>query len=229
MNSYDVYLGGVLLPVTPSKIQTTIGSNNEVIRLLSGGDVNVLKSPKLVEIDLEAELPYVKYPFAKYEDGFEPAPFFIKRFQNMKKRKRPVQFIVSRILLGQDEGEYTNIAVSIEEMVIKEEATDGMSVRVVFKLKQFKHYGLKTVTIRTPEANGSEQKATVEEERQSTSSPKPEETMTYSTKPGDTLWSIAKKFYGDGSKWKVIQEANIAKVPSPNKMEINLDLVIPKI
>lgn len=31
---------------------------------------------------------------------------------------------------------------------------------------------------------------------------------TYTIKAGDTLWSIAQKFYGDGSKWKLIYDAN---------------------
>ena len=31
---------------------------------------------------------------------------------------------------------------------------------------------------------------------------------TYTIKKGDTLWSIAKKFYGSGSKWKTIYDAN---------------------
>ena len=35
-----------------------------------------------------------------------------------------------------------------------------------------------------------------------------EKTSTYTIKSGDTLWAIAKKFYGDGSKWKKIYDAN---------------------
>lgn len=33
-------------------------------------------------------------------------------------------------------------------------------------------------------------------------------TSTYTIKSGDTLWSIAKKFYDDGTKWTLIYEAN---------------------
>lgn len=31
---------------------------------------------------------------------------------------------------------------------------------------------------------------------------------TYTVKKGDTLWSIAKKFLGDGNRYKEIQKAN---------------------
>jgi LysM repeat protein len=35
-----------------------------------------------------------------------------------------------------------------------------------------------------------------------------ETSSSYTIKSGDTLWVIAKKFYGDGSKWKTIYDAN---------------------
>lgn len=35
-----------------------------------------------------------------------------------------------------------------------------------------------------------------------------ETSSTYTIKSGDTLWAIARKFYGDGTKWKTIYDAN---------------------
>lgn len=39
--------------------------------------------------------------------------------------------------------------------------------------------------------------------------------QTYETKKGDTLWGIAEKFYGDGSQWTVIADANGLNKDSP--------------
>lgn len=39
--------------------------------------------------------------------------------------------------------------------------------------------------------------------------------QTYTTQKGDTLWGIAKKFYGNGSRWTVIAEANGLSKDSP--------------
>lgn len=39
-------------------------------------------------------------------------------------------------------------------------------------------------------------------------------TRTYTVQSGDSLWSIAQKFYGAGSRWTEIQQANIAAHPS---------------
>ncbi|MEW5717952.1 MAG: LysM peptidoglycan-binding domain-containing protein [Chloroflexota bacterium] len=42
---------------------------------------------------------------------------------------------------------------------------------------------------------------------ETTQTPTPE-SRTYAVEPGDTLWSIAIKFYGNGTKYSLIQQAN---------------------
>ncbi|MFN3966867.1 MAG: LysM peptidoglycan-binding domain-containing protein [Endomicrobiia bacterium] len=46
---------------------------------------------------------------------------------------------------------------------------------------------------------------------------------------GDCLYNIAKKYYRDGSKWKIIYEANKDKIKNPNKIYPKQILVIPEI
>lgn len=48
----------------------------------------------------------------------------------------------------------------------------------------------------------------------------------YRTKKGDTLTIIAKKFYGDSSKWKIIGDANHMK-DRRKKLKVNTKLKIP--
>ena len=50
---------------------------------------------------------------------------------------------------------------------------------------------------------------------------------TYTVKKGDCLWNIAKKYYGDGSKYTKIYDANTDKVADPNLIYIGQVLVIP--
>ena len=40
---------------------------------------------------------------------------------------------------------------------------------------------------------------------------------TYTVKSGDCLWNIAKKFYGSGSKWKTIYNANKSAIEKDAK------------
>ena len=44
-------------------------------------------------------------------------------------------------------------------------------------------------------------------------------------KKGTTMWDLAKKYYGDGSRWKEIQAANGGV--NERKLQIGSQLVIP--
>lgn len=48
---------------------------------------------------------------------------------------------------------------------------------------------------------------------------------TYTVKKGDTLWAIAKSYYGDGSKYTKIATAN--KLKNPNVIHVGQKLTIP--
>jgi len=50
---------------------------------------------------------------------------------------------------------------------------------------------------------------------------------TYTVKSGDSLSKIAKQAYGDASKWKLIHEANKAKIPNPDLIHAGDQLTIP--
>ncbi|HZZ98446.1 MAG TPA: LysM peptidoglycan-binding domain-containing protein [Candidatus Saccharimonadia bacterium] len=50
----------------------------------------------------------------------------------------------------------------------------------------------------------------------------------YRTLPGDTLWKLAQRFYGDGNKWTKIYNANKNEIRNPNGLEKGLTLTIPQ-
>ena len=50
---------------------------------------------------------------------------------------------------------------------------------------------------------------------------------THVVAKGETLSSIAKKYYGDTNEWKKIWEANKNVVPDPKKLKVGTKLVIP--
>lgn len=50
----------------------------------------------------------------------------------------------------------------------------------------------------------------------------------YIVKKGDSLWKISKKYYGKGSQWKKIADANKKLIKNPNKLSIGWKLIIPK-
>ena len=50
---------------------------------------------------------------------------------------------------------------------------------------------------------------------------------TYKVKKGDTLWAIAKKYYGSGAKYPKIYNANKKLIKNPNLIHIGWVLTIP--
>jgi LysM repeat protein len=53
------------------------------------------------------------------------------------------------------------------------------------------------------------------------------ENRTYIVQPGDTLFSIARKFYKSSRRWKEIRDANKNKIDNPAKLQPGQSLTIP--
>lgn len=50
----------------------------------------------------------------------------------------------------------------------------------------------------------------------------------YTVTPGDTLWELASRFYGNGNLWTIIYDANKKVIgPDPNTLRVGEVLTIP--
>lgn len=224
-SGYDVYLKNCLLPVTPDKIQIKINNNNKTVNLINEGEINILKRAGLTDIEFECEIPQVKHPYAVYKSGFKNAGYFMDIFEELKTSQKPFQFLVCRRLPVGKRLLNTNIKVSLEDYKITEEAKNGFDFKVKFSLKQWKDYGTKTVNITIAE---SKPKASAEPARETNNSPAPAAAQSYTVVKGDCLYNIAKKFYGNGSKYTVIYSANQGVIGgNPNLIYPGQVLTIP--
>lgn len=224
-SGYDVYMGSCLLPVTPEKIQIKINNSNKTVTLINEGEINILKKAKLTDIEFEAEIPQVKQPYAVYKSGFKGAGYFFDIFEELKTSKKPFQFIVCRRTPAGKKLLNTNIKVSLEDYKITEDAKNGFDFKVKFSLKQWRDYGTKTINIQIA---ASKPKASAEPQRETNNSPAPAASQTYTVVKGDCLWNIAKKFYGNGSKYTVIYDANRGVIGgNPNLIYPGQVLTIP--
>ncbi len=224
-NGYDFYLKKCLLPIAPPKLTVKINNANETVTLINEGEINILKKAELTDIEFECRIPQEKYPFAVYKSGFRGADYFLDYFESLKMSKEPFQFIVCRKRPTGKRLFDTNIKVSMEDYKITEDAKDGFDVLVKIKLKQWRDYGTKTVNITF---DMEKPKASVEAQRETVSSPAPAAAQTYTVVKGDCLWNIAKKFYGNGSKYTVIYNANKSVIGgNPNLIYPGQVLTIP--
>lgn len=220
---YYFYLDKLLLPIAPEKLQLKIGNNNKTLTLINEGEINILKKAKLTDIEFEVLLPNVKYPFATYNDNFQNASYFLENIEKLKTSEKPFQFIVSRKMPSGKILFDTNIKVSLEDYTISEEAEEGFDVKVSIKLKQYKDYSTKTVQI-TIKQERPRPVVIQTPSRPATTAPT---TRTYTVVRGDCLWNIAKKYYGNGSQYTKIYNANRDKIKNPSLIYPGQVFVIP--
>lgn len=221
---YNFFVDGVQFPVAPPELSTRINGRNETIVLMNDGEVNVIKKPGLTDIEFEVLLPNVKYPFAVYTNGFQPATFYLDKLEKLKIDDKPFQFIVNRMMPNGNLLFDTNMTVAIEDYEIMESAENGFDVTVRISLKQYKAYGNKRIVTKSATASSNTsntsnatttQKAVVEQTRPTTGKETPK---THTVKSGETLWAIAKKYLGDGSKYTELAKLN--KITNPNVIKV---------
>ena len=140
-------------PITPSELSITVGSNNKKVTLISEGDVNILKSPSLTEVEFDARFPMRQYPYAREFVKFQT---YWDKFKELKEKKKSFSFIVARTTPKGSRTWDTNILVALEDIKIKESAEEGDDVLVSFNLKQFKEYGVKTIKLKTDKPTDEE-------------------------------------------------------------------------
>lgn len=226
-HGYDVYIGKCLLPIAPEKITVKIKNQNKTLNLINEGEVNILKTAGLTEVEFEFLIPQVRYPFASYKSGFVGASYFLNFLERMKKGRRKVQFIICRRTVGGRNLFNTNLKVSVEDWSVIDDVKEGYDLTVKVKLKQWRSYGTKTVTIKQPEPEVVT--ASEEPTRETENSPEPTQPQTYTVQQGDCLWKIAKQFYGDGSKYPTIANANSNQISNPNLIYPGQVLTIPAV
>lgn len=220
--AYKMYLDGVLMPITPSKVKVKINNQNETLTLISGEEINILKAAGLTDVSFDLLLPQVPYPFTN--GGAQPADYYLSLFERLKTAKEPFQWILNREKPNGSRLFYTNLTVGMEDYQITDDAEEGFDITVAVSLKQYRHYSTKTVTIQ-PATPAEPPKATVQEApRPTATAPK---TTTYTVKSGDCLWNIAKKYLGDGSRYTEIYNLNKDKIKNPNLIYPNQVLTLP--
>jgi len=217
---YHFFIGDLEMPYAPSKLKVTIGSNNQTVDLINGNQINILKNPKLTGIEFDVELPRGRqYAFA---NKLISSKTYTEYFEKLMLNKSPTKLVITRpnpFLKGSTgiggtikDFESTVLTVSLEGYTLEESAENAYDIKVSLKFKEYISYGtVKKKIINTTSTTGSQSgktntssnKVTVE-----TATKPVSQNKSYTVKSGDNLWNIARKFYGTGTKWKTIYNAN---------------------
>ncbi|HCL03501.1 MAG TPA: peptidoglycan-binding LysM [Lachnoclostridium phytofermentans] len=205
---YKVFLSDMLLPVTPSKIVTKIKNQNKSIQLLNEEEINLIKPAGLSEFSFTCLLPNVRYPFAMYDSEFRMAEWYTEKLKTLKNGKYAFPFIVARMSNKGEMMFHNDTIVTLEDYSITEDCDNGVDLVVDVTLKNYQPYGVVIVPFKN---KGEAVKKSVRMKSKTT--PK-----TYTVKPGDTLWKIAKELLGDGSKCYNLAKLN--NISNPNLIRV---------
>jgi LysM repeat protein len=218
------------LPVNPEEIKINTTLAIERYEILKLGQIAVPSHLELREYTFETELPgkwqhYTEIIDAKQE-YFKGAGYYLAMFRTWRRNLIPVRFIFG-IDENNDEkfteNEGTSVMVLIEDLEVTEKAGEEGDKYISIKLLEYQPYGKKEpdTLVQVYTSTYKRKKAL------SAPTVNSKSTGYYVVQKGDSLWSIAKKYYGNGSKCNVIYNANKDKIKNPSLISIGWKLKIP--
>ena len=193
----------IYFTVNPARLTVTRPNENRVRSLAMGGTVNIWGGRGLREVKMTTFLPAASSPFY---NGQEPESV-LAMLRSWQDSGDPVRLIIS--------GSDINDAFLIED--VSETLAEGdRDVGLTLTLREYKFKSALTAL-----AGGSGGASSAAAQKRTDERVKP---RTYTVKKGDTLWDIACRFYGDGTKWGTLAAKN--GVADPRKLQIGKVLTL---
>lgn len=205
--SYSVYFKygskKYKLPVNPEEIKRSRELNIETYQVLEEGQVSIPSYCSLEEYSFEAEFPSQDVNYM--EPGAEAdADYYEKMFRKAQKNKKSIRFIASN-----DISDDISVKVLVKSVEVVEKAGEEGDKYISLTLLEYKGAGKRYVAIQTPDATVKQEETPLAENPAVTAN------KTHTVQSGDTLWGIAKKYYGNGSQYQKIVSAN-PSIKNPN-------------
>lgn len=199
--------GELQLPVKPTEFNVTVAHRNTVVNVVQVGDINLIGNTGLREISLSSFFPAKDYNFS-VNSGRKKPKTCVNQIEKWRKSGKPVRVIITDLL---------NMEATIESFTWGERDATG-DIYYTINLKEYKKIKTKKATVTI---------ATVKSTTRETKTPASSSGKTYTVKSGDCLWKIAKQFYGNGSQYTKIYEANKDTIKNPNLIYAGQVLTIP--
>lgn len=219
--SYSVYFKygskKYKLPVNPEEITRTRELKMETYQVLGTGEVSIPTYCGLEQFRLEAEFPSTAYHYL--ESGARAdADYYEKMFKKAQKNQKPLRFIASN-----DVTDDISVMALVKSVEVVEKAGEEGDKYITLTLQEYRAPGKRYVGVQT-------ETGTVRQEETSsaaqTENPAVVENKTHTVQPKDTLWGIAKKYYGNGALYTKIAAAN-PSIKNPNVIQVGQVLSIP--
>ena len=210
----------IRLPVVPSEFERVIDANYETNNVIGLGDVATFSGNGLAQISFSSFFPNHEYSFNAYSNV--PKPYDIAHIFKEWKNKGTV---VRVILTGTD----INQEMYITNYSYGEKDGTG-DVYYSMDLLEYRPIPIQVVNATNSNNTQNTTRPTDNNSNNNSSNANTSTQKTHKVKKGDCLWDIAQKYYGKGSLYPKIKEANKSKYPSLAKSNViytNMELIIP--
>lgn len=175
------------LPINPPSFEVGLGNSHQTVNVQTKGDVSILGKKGLRTVEISSFFPGQDYPFAEYAKDREPYDYVNKLLTWQEKE---VQLTITG----------TNINFSANILSFSYGEPDGTGdVGYALSMQEYR----KPTYTAPKKSTGKKNKKNAKTTKTTKAKPK-----NYTVKKGDTLRSIAKKYYGSGSKHSKIYKAN---------------------
>ena len=218
----EIYLGTdndkIRFPVVPSSIGVNRSNNIDTQAVIKLGEVPIFNGTSLKTIELTSFFPNQEYSFCDYTGFMKPYEFSDK-IQKWMYEGKPLRIIVT--------DSPTNMQCLIQQFdTVEQDGTRDL----YFTLNLIEYRPIEVPDLsnnnQSSSSNNSQNTSRPSENNDSSNS---NQQKIHKVVKGDSLWAIAQKYYGKGSLYPKIKEANKTKYPSLAKNNIiypNWELII---
>ena len=218
----EIYLGTdndkIRFPVVPSSIGVNRSNNIDTESVIKLGEVPIFNGTSLKTIELTSFFPNQEYSFCDYT-GFMKPYEFSEKIQKWMYEGKPLRIIVT--------DSPTNMQCLIQQFdTVEQDGTRDL----YFTLNLLEYRPIEVPSLSSSNTSSNSNNTQNTSRPNETSNNSSSSQKTHKVVKGDCLYDIAKKYYGKGSLYPKIKEANKSKYPSLAKSNViytSWELIIP--
>ena len=195
-----IYLGELELPVAPERFDASAETGREIAELDGLGEVSLHKPLKLRSFRFGGIFPGQDYGFVTAGQRIAPDAY-ISSIEQMADQKEPVRLVIS------GGAKPFSMLVTVENFQWSLQAGEDNDIYYELELREFRDFGKAAIV-------NSGSFAASSSSGENTPSKNPSAPTVYTVRKGDTLWAIAKKYLGDGSRYPEL--ASLNGISNPN-------------